>query len=116
MTLHELKLKAINFRDERNWKQFHTLKNLLIALNIECAELQELFLWDDEDAIASKINNTTKQKVGEELGDIIIYLLYLSDYFGIDLIEAASKKIEINRKKYPIKKSYNSSKKYNRLD
>ncbi|MBT8378426.1 MAG: nucleotide pyrophosphohydrolase [Ignavibacteria bacterium] len=116
MTLQELKLKVIEFRDERNWKQFHTLKNLLIALNIECAELQELFLWEGDTIDTSKIDHSKREKINEEMGDIIIYLLYLSDYFGIDLLEAASKKIEINRKKYPIDKSFNTSKKYSDFD
>ena len=116
MTLQELKTKVIDFRNERNWKQFHTLKNLLIALNVECAELQELFLWESEETITSKMDESKRQRASKEMGDIFIYLLYLSDYFGIDLIEAAAKKIEINLKKYPIEKSYNSSKKYTSFD
>lgn len=116
MTLLELKTKVIEFRNERNWKQFHTVKNLLIALNIECAELQELFLWENEEEIKSKLNDSKRKRISEELGDILIYLVYLAEHFKIDLINAASEKMEINRKKYPVEKSYNSSKKYNSFD
>lgn len=115
MNLDELKLKAIEFRDERNWKQFHTLKNLLTALSIECSELQELFLWDKDEDIINNLDDTKRKKAAEEIGDIFIYLLYLSDYFKLDLVDVTLNKIEINRKKYPVSKSYNSSKKYDSL-
>lgn len=115
INLRELQKKVIAFRDERNWKQFHTLKNLLIALNIECAELQELFLWDKDEDIINNLDEPKRKKVAEEIGDIFIYLLYLSDYFKLNLIQAAFDKLEINRKKYPVSKSYNSSKKYDSL-
>ena len=104
--------KTISFREERKWKQFHTLKDLLLGLNIEVAELQELFLWKNEE----EQSFVDKEKISEELADIFIFLTYISEHFGIDLEDAVLDKIEKNSKKYPIEKCYGRNKKYNNLD
>lgn len=112
----QLKNKAIKFRDDRNWKQFHSLKNLLIALNIEVGELQELFLWKSDKDIESQLENEVgKQKVKEEIADILIYLIYISEQYNINLLDAVNEKLNINEVKYPVEKSINSSKKYTEL-
>lgn len=112
-TIEQLKKEVITFRDERNWKKFHDPKNLSIALSIESAELQELFLWkSDKEIKAILLSDTGIRRIKEELADIFIYLLYLSEKCRIDLSNTVKEKIEINRRKYPLNKSYNSSKKY----
>ena len=116
-TIEQLKTTVKKFRDDRNWKQFHDLKNLSIALAVEAAELQELFLWKSESLAKQLLSSEKgKQKIRDELADIQIYLLYLSDESGIDLSEAVRAKLSINNKKYPVSKSYNSSNKYNDLE
>ena len=115
-SLDKLKELVLEFRDARNWEQFHTTKNLLLALNIECAELNELFLWKKDSAIPDMLtDNEFRENVENEVGDILIYLLYLVNNFNIDPVKAAFNKLQINEKKYPVDKSYNSNKKYNEL-
>ncbi len=111
MNLKEIQNEIIKFRDDRNWKQYHTLKDLLMGLNIECAELSELFLWKSDDEVSS----TDKSKIEEEIADIFIFLNYISRHFDIDIEKAVQKKIEINNIKYPVDKSFGSNKKYNEL-
>ncbi len=103
--------KVISFREERNWKQFHQIKDLLLALNIEVAELQELLLWKDKE----QQSHIIKEDVKDEIADIAVYLIYISEHFGIDLLEAINDKVAKNALKYPLEKSYNSNKKYNEL-
>jgi NTP pyrophosphatase (non-canonical NTP hydrolase) len=111
MDIKELQTQIIKFRDERNWQQFHSLKDLLLGLNIECAELSELFLWKSE----SEIKGVEKNKIENEIADIYIFLNYLSQHFDIDIEKAVSDKIKINSKKYPVEKSFGSNKKYDEL-
>jgi len=99
------------FVEERDWEQFHNPKNLAMGLNIETAELMELFLWissDTSDEHVSKIRN----ELSDELGDVFIYLIMLAERVGIDLVEAALKKVEKNRQKYPVERAKGSSLKY----
>ena len=111
MKFKDLQNEIIGFRDKRNWKQFHMLKDLLIGLNIECAELEELFLWKSDDDIAS----IKKEEIEDELADIFIFLTYLSKHFDVDLLEATMKKLKKNENKYPVHKSWGSNKKHNKL-
>jgi NTP pyrophosphatase (non-canonical NTP hydrolase) len=112
-TVEQLKHEAVAFRDRRNWKQFHDVKNLSMGLSIEAAELQELFLWKTADEIDTMLASATdRKKVEEELADVFVFLLYLSDVAKIDLSNAVRAKISENEKKYPVDRSYNSSKKY----
>ena len=101
----------IKFREERDWKQFHNLKDLLIGLNIEVAELQELFLWKSN----IEINNVKKDRIENEIADIFIFLTYIIKEFDIDLVSAVRKKIDLNNQKYPVEKSKGSNKKYTEL-
>ncbi len=102
------------FARERDWDQFHAPKNLAIALSVESAELLEHFQWLGEDA--SK-NLTPEQLVlvGEEMADVLLYLIRLADKLDIDLIRAARRKIELNAAKYPAEKARGSNKKYTSL-
>ena len=113
----ELTEEVIAFRDARNWKQFHTLNHLAAGLSIEAAELQELFLWKtSEEAQAFVQSAEGKERLGEELADILIYLLYIAREAGIDLPNALQDKLVKNGQKYPVDKSYNSARKYDALD
>jgi len=112
-TIDKLKKEAVAFRDRRNWKQFHDVKNLSMGLSIEAAELQELFLWKSAGEIDAMLASAPdRKKIEEELADVFVFLLYLSDAAKIDLSEAVTAKIAENEKKYPLDRSYNSSKKY----
>lgn len=115
-TLGTLKKMVIDFRNARNWKQFHDPKNLAMGLSIESAELQEIFLWKNKNEINKLLNSKDGQKkIQEELADIFVFLLYLSEGCNIDLSKAIMNKIKLNEKKYPVEKSFNSHKKYSEL-
>ena len=111
MEMKNLHSSIIQFRDDRNWKQFHSLKDLLLGLNIECGELSELFLWKSNE----EIGNIPKEKVEHELADIFIFLNYISHHFNIDLEKAVVEKMKVNAEKYPVEKSFGSNKKYDQL-
>lgn len=112
--MQELLQKILAFRDARDWKQFHNPKNLATSIVIESSELLEIFQWTK----TSDSYNTAeekKDKLKEEMADILIYLLTLSHDTKIDLLQAANEKIDLNAKKYPVEKSKGNSKKYNQL-
>lgn len=102
--MKELIEKVIKFRDDRNWKQFHTPENLSKSIVLEAAELLENFQWN---------NDYKLENVKEEIADIFIYSILLADQLNVDLVEIAHDKLEKNKVKYPVDKSYGSSKKYN---
>ena len=106
--MNEILVKLLKFRDDRNWKQFHTPENLAKSISIEANELLENYQWGSE--------NADIENVKEEVADIFGYLLLFCRELNIDLIEVSNKKIVINDKKYPVKKAYGNSKKYNKLD
>ena len=103
------KLRA--FAEARDWDQFHSPKNLSMALMVEAAELMEHFQWLTE-AQSAGLSAENKQAVGEELADILLYLVRLSDRLGIDLREAALRKLEKNALKYPAEQVRGSAKRY----
>ena len=104
------KLRA--FAEERDWEQFHSPKNLSMALMVEVAELMEHFQWLTEAQTAS-LSAEVKPAVTEELADILLYLVRLSDRLDVDLLEAALRKLEKNAAKYPADQVRGSAKKYN---
>ncbi|UCH98673.1 MAG: nucleotide pyrophosphohydrolase [Candidatus Aminicenantes bacterium] len=114
MNLKEVMKEILNFRDKRDWKQFHDPKNLAEAISIEAAELQEVFLWSDVKE-SKKIAAKKKKKISEELADVFIFSLLFAYETGIDVERAIRDKIKLNTKKYPVEKSKGSSKKYNEL-
>ena len=101
----------VKFRDERNWQQFHNSKDLALALSIEAAELNELFLWKNSE----EAENVNQEKLREELADVFAYALLLAEKHGLDVSEIVLDKIKKNGEKYPIDKAWNLSKKYNEL-
>lgn len=102
------------FADERDWAQFHSPKNLAMALTVETAELLEHFQWMTE-VESAKPTPEKLQQIQEEIGDVLIYLTRFADKLGIDPLDAAYKKLEINRQKYPVEKARGSAKKYTEL-
>lgn len=99
------------FTKERDWEKFHSPKNLAMALSVEVSEIVELFQWLTEEE-SCKLSPEKLQKLKEEIGDVMIYLTKLADKFGIDPLEAAREKIEINEKKYPADVVKGKAKKY----
>jgi dCTP diphosphatase len=115
MSLNKLKIKLRTFAKERNWDQFHSPKNLTMALAGETGELLELFQWlKEEETQASRLSKSDLIRVKEEMADIYIYLIRLADKLDVDLDKEADKKIKQNKKKYPVKLSKNNAVKYNR--
>ena len=106
-----LRDKLRTFAKERDWDQCHSPKNLSMALMVEAAELMEHFQWLTEVQSAG-LSAENKQAVGEELADILLYLVRLSDRLGIDLREAALRKLEKNALKYPAEQVRGSAKRY----
>lgn len=113
--LNQLKQRLRQFAAERDWDQFHSPKNLSMALIAEAAELVEHFQWLSED----QSKNLSPEKLAEvelEMADIQIYLIRLADKLNVDLLAAANKKIALNQQKYPAEKVRGSSKKYTEYD
>lgn len=103
--------QTIQFRDDRNWKQFHNPKDLAISISLEAAELLEVFQWSAED-----VNCVEKiDKIREELADVVNYCILMADACGLDLDEIVQEKIKRNNEKYPVEKAYGKKDKYNQL-
>jgi len=116
-TIQELKDLLKEFRDKRDWAQFHDPKNLAEAISIEAGELQELFLWKDKEKIAKELrdNQEFKKKINKELADVIIYCLNFANSINIDITSIIKEKILKNEKKYPVEKTKGKFNKYNTL-
>ena len=110
-SLESLRDRLREFASVRDWDQYHTPKNLSMALIAEVAELIEHFQWV-EGGQSHLLEDKTRQSVEEELADILIYLVRISDKLGVDLYDAVERKIAINEKKYPAEKVRGSAKKY----
>ncbi len=103
--------EIVEFRDERDWQQFHNPKDLAISLSLEASELLENFQWKtSEEAEVDKIDNIT-----DELADVVIYALLLADGLEINMEKAIRDKLKKNRRKYPVDKAFGSNKKYTDL-
>jgi len=102
-------IKALlEFRNERDWEQFHNPKDLALAINVEAGELLELFLWKNSD-------DAKKEKVKEELADIFAFAYLLAEKYKFNIKDIVLEKIKQNAEKYPIDKSKGTAKKYNEL-
>ncbi len=115
MDIQELRTRLQQFADERDWNQFHSPKNLAMALCVEVAELMEHFQWLSEDQ-SNDLPEATRNEVAEEIADVQIYLVRLADRLGIDILQAAEDKIQENERKYPPCRVKGSSKKYSHYD
>ncbi len=115
-SINSLLRQVIQFRNERNWQQFHNPKDLAISVSLEAAELLENFQWKSDKAIESMIEDPKMTtKIGNEVADVFIYLLLLSDHLRVDLYKVVEEKLELNKAKYPIQKSFGKSAKYSEL-
>jgi NTP pyrophosphatase (non-canonical NTP hydrolase) len=103
--------KLLKFRNDRDWEQFHDSKNLAIAISIEAAELNELFLWKSKE----EVDNVKIERIKEELADVLSYSFLLAEKYDLNPFEIISEKIKLNANKYPVDKSKGTAKKYNEL-
>jgi NTP pyrophosphatase (non-canonical NTP hydrolase) len=110
-SLNDLRARINAFVEEREWDQFHTPKNLAMAMIVEAAEVVEHFQWDAAEESAT-LSAERKIEVGHELADTFVYLLRIAEVCGIDLIAAANTKIDLNAIKYPVEKAKGSNAKY----
>ena len=115
MNVEEIQKRLRKFAADRDWEKFHSPKNLTMALSVEVAELVEIFQWSNSGGLDEIENPDIRKNIEEELADIFIYLLKISDKLNIDIEQSIHQKIEKNEKKYPIDKSFGSSKKYKDL-
>ena len=110
-SLQDLRNRINHFVAERDWGQFHTPKNLAMAMIVEAAELVEQFQWDTP-AESMQLDELKHEAVSHELADTFVYLLRIAEVLNIDLIEAANQKIDLNALKYPVEKARGSNAKY----
>jgi len=110
-SLDSLRNALRRFAAARDWQQFHTPKNLAMAVSVEVAELVEHFQWLTAEQ-SVQLNATTKRAVGEEIADVLLYLTRLADVLDIDPLAAAERKMKINARKYPVQRSRGSIRKY----
>ncbi len=115
-TMYGLRERAVAFRDERDWRQFHVPKDLVLATVVEAGELAELFLWKSPDQIRDDLDSATfRGHLADEMADVLIYLLYLADVTGIDLAQAVEAKLRQNEAKYPVALARGSAQKYTEI-
>lgn len=111
MDYQEVIKELIAFRDERDWKQFHDSKNLALAISIEAAELNELFLWKEK----PESENVNRDKLKEELADVLSFAFLLAEKHQLNPFEIVSEKIKRNAEKYPVDKAKGKADKYDQL-
>lgn len=112
--IEQLTNEITKFCKQRNWKQFHDPKDLALSLNLEAAEVLEHFQWKSGDELQKYIKEH-KEHIGEELSDVLYWVLLMSHDLDIDIKKAFFKKMKKNAKKYPIKKAKNKKEKYNKI-
>lgn len=103
--------QVLKFRDDRNWRQFHNPKDLALSISLEAAELLEVFQWSGTDTVCE----SKKNKLKEELADVLNYCILMADICGLDMDEIVQEKIKLNSAKYPVEKAKDSAKKYDEL-
>lgn len=112
--LEDLTKLVLAFREERDWKQFHNPKDMALSLSLEASEVLELMQWKNGPELDAHLL-ANKDRLGEELADVLGWVLLMASDQGIDLGEAFARKIELNKAKYPIEKARGSAKKYSEL-
>ena len=107
----------LDFRDARDWRQFHTLRNLIVSLNLEAGELLELTQWKSDDELNAMLGDESKMTaLRDECADVLLYLLLIAEKGGFNLLQAATAKLKKNAVKYPVDKCFGSSRKYTELE
>ena len=112
MLRDETMQRVIQFRDDRDWRQFHTPKDLAISLSLEAAELLEVFQWSGTDLEC----RDKQDRIREELADVLSYCVLMADVCGLDLDEILNEKVDKNTAKYPVEKARGNAAKYTELD
>ncbi len=112
--IEDLTNRIVAFRDARDWKQFHNPKDVALSLVLEATEVMEHFQWKNAEEMKKHLINH-KSDVGEELADVLYWILLMGHDFDIDILEALEKKIEKNEAKYPVEKAKGVHTKYNQL-
>ncbi len=112
--IEKLKEMVVQFRDDRDWKQFHTPKDLAISMALEAGEVLEHFQWKDERAQWAH-GEAKREDIGDELADVLYWVLLLSNDLNIDISEAFVRKLEKNNEKYPVEKAKGRNAKYTEL-
>ena len=112
MSLHDIVQKITEFRDDRDWAQFHSVRNLIAAINVEAGELQEAILWKTDREVEEMLGSGDREKILDEVADVLIYALLLTDDLGEKPLELIEKKLEKNKSKYPVRLSKGRSTKY----
>jgi dCTP diphosphatase len=114
VTLAELTRRIVRFRDERQWQQFHNAKDVALSLVLEATEVLELMQWKQGDELEKSLQEK-KHRLGEELADVLYWVLIMAHDRGIDLSEAFANKMAANAIKYPVEKARGVATKYNEL-
>lgn len=111
--LNEHVLAAVlQFRRKRDWEQFHKPKELAAAMTVEASELLEIFQWKSHDEVARLLDSPSRERVEDEIADVVILLTYLCHDLGLDVNAAVIAKLKKNEAKYPVEKSYGNARKY----
>ena len=113
-SIEALTNRIISFRDARDWKQFHNPKDVALSLTLEASEVVEHFQWKNGKELEEYIS-ANKEHIGEELADVLYWVLLMSHDLGIDIVEALSKKMDKNEEKYTVSKAKGTHKKYTEL-
>jgi NTP pyrophosphatase (non-canonical NTP hydrolase) len=115
--LQDLVDTIVSFRDERDWRQFHRIKDLVLSVGIEAGELMELTQWKSEAELETALDDDPefRRRLGEEAADVLVYLLLVCEKAGIDLAAAAREKMKANAAKYPAEKARGTARKYTEL-
>ena len=112
MEIKALQLELQKFADERDWDQFHSVRNLVLAVIGEAGELAEVLQWVGDDKTGGFLEDGGRQRLSEEIADVFIYLVRLADKAGVDLESAVRDKLLSNSQKYPVDQARGNAKKY----
>ncbi|HMU30876.1 MAG: nucleotide pyrophosphohydrolase [Nitrospira sp.] len=108
----EVMAEVLEFRRKRDWEQFHKPKELAAAITVEASELLEVFQWKTHEEVARLLGGPSRERVTDEIADVVILLSYLCHDLGLDVNEAVRAKLKKNEAKYPVEKSYGNARKY----
>ncbi|MGF6481434.1 nucleotide pyrophosphohydrolase [Paraburkholderia sp. JPY419] len=116
MTIDELLKQLLAFRDARDWRQFHTLRNLIVSTGIEAGELLETIQWKSDAQIDTLLSDPEQStNLRHECADVFMYLLLVAHTAGFDLVDAAAEKLQLNEARYPVDKAKGTATKYSEL-
>lgn len=115
VSLEELRAEVAKFAAERDWDQFHSIRNLILAMVGEVGEVAEIVQWTDDSKVGELLDSGGRQRLSEELADVLIYLIRVADKSGVDLEASVRAKLASNDRKYPVNLSRGNAKKYDQL-